>query len=98
MQALRRNLAATVEDFPRDVVELQHYLKPVQPGQRVSATPGAGTEVPIWILGSSLFGAQLAATLGMPFAFASHFAPTYLGAAIETYRAQFTPSANLKEP
>ena len=98
MQALRRNLAASVEDFPRDVVELQQYLKPTQPGQRVNATPGAGTEVPIWILGSSLFGAQLAATLGMPFAFASHFAPTYLGAAIETYRAQFIPSATLKEP
>jgi len=98
MQALRRNLAASVEDFPRDVVELQQYLKPSQPGQRVSATPGAGTEVPIWILGSSLFGAQLAAALGMPFAFASHFAPTYLSAAIDTYREQFKPSETLKEP
>jgi len=98
MQALRRNLAASVEDFPRDVVELQHYLKPVQPGQRVSATPGAGTEVPIWILGSSLYGAQLAAMLGMPFAFASHFAPTYLMAAIQTYREQFKPSETLKTP
>jgi luciferase family oxidoreductase group 1 len=98
MQALRRNLAASVEDFPRDVVELQHYLKPVQPGQRVSATPGAGTEVPIWILGSSLYGAQLAAMLGMPFAFASHFAPTYLMAAIQTYREQFKPSETLKAP
>jgi luciferase family oxidoreductase group 1 len=98
MQALRRNLAASVEDFPRDVVELQHYLNPVLPGQRVSATPGAGTKVPIWILGSSLFGAQLAASLGMPFAFASHFAPTYLNAAIETYREQFKPSETLKAP
>ena len=98
MQALRRNLAGSVEDFPRDVMELQHYLKPVQPGQRVSATPGAGTEVPIWILGSSLFGAQLAAALGMPFAFASHFAPSQLSAAIQTYREQFKPSDTLKAP
>ena len=68
MQALRRNLEANVDDFPRDVVELQHYLKPHQAGQRVVATPGTGTNVPIWILGSSLFGAQLAALLGLPFA------------------------------
>ena len=98
MQALRRNLAGSVEDFPRDVMELQHYLKPIQPGQRVSATPGAGTEVPIWILGSSLYGAQLAAALGMPFAFASHFAPSQLMAAIQTYREQFKPSETLKAP
>ncbi|MGB1536299.1 MAG: LLM class flavin-dependent oxidoreductase [Pseudomonadales bacterium] len=98
MQALRRNLNGNVEDFPRDVVELQHYLNPVQPGQRVSATPGAGTKVPLWILGSSLFGAQLAAMLGLPFAFASHFAPTYLTAALETYRSQFKPSETLQAP
>lgn len=98
MQALRRNLNANIEDFPKDVVELQHYLKPTQAGQRVSATPGAGTEVPIWILGSSLFGAQLAAMLGLPFAFASHFAPTYMRAAIETYRQQFKPSSTLEAP
>ena len=98
MQALRRNLNGNVEDFPRDVVELQHYLNDVQPGQRVSATPGSGTKVPLWILGSSLFGAQLAAMLGLPFAFASHFAPTYLTAALETYRAQFKPSETLKAP
>ena len=98
MQALRRNLNGNVEDFPRDVVELQHYLNDVQPGQQVSATPGSGTKVPLWILGSSLFGAQLAAMLGLPFAFASHFAPTYLTAALETYRAQFKPSETLKAP
>ena len=98
MQALRRSLGSNVEDFPRDVVELQHYLKPIQSGQRVVATPGAGTEVPIWILGSSLFGAQLAALLGMPFAFASHFAPTYLDTAIRMYRENFKPSDTLREP
>ncbi|MDB2432661.1 LLM class flavin-dependent oxidoreductase [Luminiphilus sp.] len=98
MQALRRNLGASVEDFPNDVLELQHYLKPVEPGQRVSATPGAGTNVPIWILGSSLYGAQLAASLGMPFAFASHFAPTHLSAAIDLYRKQFQPSESLAAP
>ena len=98
MQALRRNLAGSVEDFPRDVMELQHYLKPVQPGQRVSATPGAGTEVPIWILGSSLFGAQLAAILGLPFAFASHFAPAAMMRAIALYREEFTPSEQLQKP
>lgn len=98
MQALRRSLDSNVEDFPRDVVELQHYLKPVQSGQRVVATPGAGTEVPIWILGSSLFGAQLAALLGLPFAFASHFAPAYLDTAIRIYRENFKPSEALSAP
>ena len=98
MQALRRNLGASVDDFPDDVLELQHYLKPVEPGQRVSATPGAGTNVPIWILGSSLYGAQLAASLGLPFAFASHFAPTYLSTAIDIYREQFQPSESLDAP
>ena len=98
MQALRRNLAASVEDFPQDVLELQRYLGPKQPGQQVSATPGTDTEVPIWILGSSLYGAQLAAALGLPFAFASHFAPTYMMAAITAYREQFRPSETLKAP
>ncbi len=98
MQALRRTLSGDVEDFPRDVMELQHYLKEAEPGQRVIATPGAGTNVPIWILGSSLFGAQLAAMLGLPFAFASHFAPSYMDAAIEIYRTTFKPSEQLQKP
>ncbi len=98
MQALRRNVEANVDDFPRDVVELQHYLKPHQAGQRVVATPGTGTNVPIWILGSSLFGAQLAALLGLPFAFASHFAPTYLDTALRIYREKFKPSETLDAP
>jgi len=98
MQALRRSLSQEVGDFPRDVVELQHYLKPVQPGQRVVATPGEGTNVPLWILGSSLFGAQLAAMLGLPFAFASHFAPQALDEAIKIYRDNFQPSEQLQSP
>ena len=73
--ALRRNLAGDVDQFPRDVQELQSYFGSTQPGQRVTAVPGNGLEIPIWILGSSLYGAQLAATLGLPYAFASHFAP-----------------------
>jgi luciferase family oxidoreductase group 1 len=97
-QALRRNLHGNVDDFPRDVVELQHYLKPPQPGQPVVATPGAGTEVPLWILGSSLYGAGLAAMLGLPFAFASHFAPSYMEAAIDLYRNKFEPSEQLEKP
>ena len=96
--ALRRNLEGDVNAFPRDVVELQHYFKDPEPGQRVRAVPGAGLEVPIWILGSSLFGAQLAAALGLPYAFASHFAPAALMPAIETYRSRFQPSAQLSEP
>ena len=96
--ALRRTLTGDIDDFPRDVVELQHYLGPIQPGQRVTAVPGFGTQVPLWILGSSLFGAQLAAMLGLPFAFASHFAPDYMLPAIELYRAQFKPSAQLQKP
>jgi luciferase family oxidoreductase group 1 len=97
-QALRRTLDGDVNAFPRDVVELQRYFAAVEPGQRVRAVPGAGLEVPIWILGSSLFGAQLAAALGLPYAFASHFAPAALMPALETYRSQFTPSAQLAEP
>ncbi len=96
--ALRRNLNGSVEDFPRDVVELQHYLKNAEPGQRVIATPGEGTNVPLWILGSSLFGAQLAAMLGLPFAFASHFAPAMMMEAIDIYRSRFKPSETLAEP
>jgi luciferase family oxidoreductase group 1 len=88
--ALRRNL--TVDSFPQDVQELMALLGEPAPGQRVKAVPGAGLHVPIWILGSSLFGAQLAATLGLPFAFASHFAPAQMMAAIEIYRSEFSPS------
>ncbi len=98
MHALRRSLSGSVDDFPQDVIELRNYFKPAHPGQSIVATPGAGTEVPLWILGSSLFGAGLAAHLGLPYAFASHFAPGYLMAAIELYREQFQPSAQLQRP
>jgi luciferase family oxidoreductase group 1 len=96
--ALRRNLTGNVDDFPNDVIELQHYLNDPEDGQRVIATPGYGTQVPIWILGSSLFGAQLAAALGLPYAFASHFAPQELMNALNIYRERFKPSAQLQEP
>jgi luciferase family oxidoreductase group 1 len=98
MRALRRNLNATVEDFPQDVLELMHYFQVPEPGQRVQAVPGAGLEVPIWILGSSLFGAQLAAALGLPYAFASHFAPAELDNALAIYREQFKPSPQHERP
>jgi len=98
MRALRRDRVETEEDFPRDVAELQRLLAPVQPGQRLVAMPGAGTNVPIWLLGSSLFSAQLAAELGLPYAFASHFAPRYLLQALELYRRRFKPSATLAQP
>ena len=91
-QALRRDVHAASERFPQDVQELQGYFRPATPGQAVRAVPGAGLDVPIWILGSSLFGAQLAATLGLPFAFASHFAPDHLMEATEIYRSRFRPS------
>ena len=97
-RALRRNLDGDVNAFPRDVVELQHYFQPPEPGQRVQAVPGAGIDVPIWILGSSLFGAQLAAMLGLPYAFASHFAPAALLDALSLYRARFEPSAQCAKP
>ncbi len=97
-QALRRTLHSDPEAFPRDVIELMRYLQEPEPGQRVNAYPGAGTNVPIWILGSSLFGAQLAAMLGLPYAFASHFAPAALMHAIDTYREHFKPSEHLAEP
>lgn len=96
-QAMRRNLTGP-DTFPKDVVELRQYFQPAQPGQAVQAMPGAGLNVPIWILGSSLFGAQLAAMLGLPFAFASHFAPNALMQAIEMYRTQFRPSESLAKP
>ena len=97
-RALRRDSDAGAETFPEDVVELQAYFKPVQPGQRIRAVPGAGLEVPIWLLGSSLYSAQLAAALGLPFAFASHFAPDLLQQAVEIYRARFRPSGQLARP
>ena len=96
--ALRRSLTGSVDDFPNNVIELQHYLGAAEEGQQVVATPGAGTNVPIWILGSSLFGAQLAAALGLPYAFASHFAPQELMSAIRIYRERFKPSAQLQAP
>ena len=98
MRALRRDRVETEEDFPRDVAELQHLLGPVQPGQRLVAMPGAGTNVPIWLLGSSLFSARLAAAQGLPYAFASHFAPGQLLQALDLYRRQFQPSAVLEAP
>jgi luciferase family oxidoreductase group 1 len=86
------------DTFPQDVLELQALLGPLQPGQTVQAVPGTGTNVPLWILGSSLFGAQLAAMLGLPYAFASHFAPDALMAALQVYRERFTPSEQLDRP
>ncbi|MBV8626991.1 MAG: LLM class flavin-dependent oxidoreductase, partial [Paraburkholderia sp.] len=97
-RALRRDLHGSAESFPDDVVELQRFFAEAVPGQRVRAVPGAGLNVPIWLLGSSLFSAQLAAALGLPFAFASHFAPDHLLTALRIYRAQFRPSATLEKP
>jgi luciferase family oxidoreductase group 1 len=97
-RALRRDLAASVDHFPRDVMELQALLGPVQANQAVRAVPGAGLRVPIWLLGSSTYSAQLAAMLGLPFAFASHFAPAALMPALEVYRAKFQPSEQLQQP
>jgi luciferase family oxidoreductase group 1 len=96
--ALRRDPVGNADNFPRDVLELQAYLEPVQPGQKIRAVPGAGTRVPIWLLGSSLFGAQLAAALGLPFAFASHFAPDHLLQAFALYRDRFKRSRQLEHP
>src|ERR1700730_13654511 len=98
MHALRRNLHAAGDDFPQDVLELIGYFRTAEPGQRIQAVPGAGLAVPIWILGSSLFGAQLAAALGLPYAFASHFAPAELHGAMEIYRTRFKPSEQLGKP
>lgn len=97
LRALRRS-PADAENFPQDVQELQDWLAPARPGQRIEAVPGSGTEVPIWILGSSLFGAQLAAELGLPYGFASHFAPQALDMALEVYRARFKPSPQQEKP
>ena len=100
VRALRRD-PRRADTFPQDVLELQSYLAKVEPGQPrapVRAVPGRGTEVPIWILGSSTFGAELAAALGLPYAFASHFAPEALFEALESYRAQFRPSQQLDQP
>ena len=97
-RALRRTLAGDVDGFPQDVLELMAYFEPSQPGQAVRATPGEGLRVPVWILGSSLYGAQLAAALGLPYAFASHFAPDAMMQAIEVYRSRFKPSAQLDRP
>ncbi len=97
MRALRRH-PDNAENFPGDVLELQALLGALRPGQAVQAVPGTGLNVPIWILGSSLFGAQLAAELGLPYAFASHFAPDALLPALEAYRRDFKPSAQLATP
>lgn len=97
LMALRRSPAAA-ENFPQDVLELQALLGPPQPGQYIHAVPGEGTEVPLWILGSSTFGARLAAELGLPYSFASHFAPQMLLQALEIYRAHFRPSKQLDRP
>ena len=96
-RALRRTLDGDVDNFPQDVLELQSYFQAPKPGQ-VLAVPGAGLNVPLWILGSSLYGAELAAALGLPYAFASHFAPSQLMRAIEIYRAVFRPSQQLQRP
>ncbi|CAM3174709.1 luciferase family protein [Ectopseudomonas mendocina] len=96
--ALRRSRDGSADDFPNDVEELQAYLGPRQEGQRVIAMPGTGTNVPIWLLGSSLFSAQLAGIKGLPYAFASHFAPRYLHEAIRIYRNHFRPSEVLDKP
>jgi luciferase family oxidoreductase group 1 len=97
LRALRRD-HTSAETFPQDVVELQALFAPRRPGQVVEAVPGTGLEVPLWILGSSLYGAQLAAALGLPYAFASHFAPDDLKEALAAYRAGFRPSVQLKAP
>ncbi|NBJ09792.1 LLM class flavin-dependent oxidoreductase [Microvirga arsenatis] len=97
LRALRRDPTAA-DTFPQDVLELQALLGPVQPDQAIQAVPGAGSDVPLWILGSSLFGAQLAAMLGLPYAFASHFAPGALMQALQVYRERFQPSAQLDQP
>lgn len=97
-QALRRNLGSSGDTFPADLEELQSYLAPSQPGRAVRAIPGEGSDIPIWLLGSSDFSARLAASKGLRFAFASHFAPDSLFEALGRYRSQFRPSAMLKTP
>jgi luciferase family oxidoreductase group 1 len=97
-RALRRTLVGDVDRFPLDVIELMSYFQPPSPGQPIQAVPGAGLAVPVWILGSSLFGARLAATLGRPFAFAAHFSSGQMEEAAELYRARFEPSTQLDKP
>ena len=97
-RALRRERSGSADDFPDDVEELVRYLGPRTPDQKVIAVPGYGTNVPIWLLGSSLFSAQLAGMRGLPYAFASHFAPRYMHEAIRIYRNHFQPSAVLDKP
>ncbi|AOZ08398.1 LLM class flavin-dependent oxidoreductase [Cupriavidus malaysiensis] len=98
-RALRRHLGQdSADSFPQDVEELLAYFDEPRPGQRVRAVPGAGLKVPVWLLGSSLFSAQLAAALGLPFAFASHFAPGFMRQAVDLYRRTFRPSAELAQP
>jgi luciferase family oxidoreductase group 1 len=97
-RALRRERINSADFFPQDLLELQSYFGPVVPGQTVQAVPGAGLKVPIWLLGSSLFSAQLAAVLGLPYAFASHFAPADMMAALNLYRNEFKPSESLERP
>lgn len=97
-RALRRHLSGGVDSFPQDVVELLHYFEPAKPGQAVRAIPGEGLAIEPWILGSSTYGAQLAAMLGLPYAFASHFAPAEMKQALAIYRQQFQPSERLAKP
>ena len=97
-RALRRDHQNNADTFPQDVEELRNYFEPALPGQAIRAVPGAGLRVPLWLLGSSLFGAQLAAQRGLPFAFASHFAPDMLMHALDIYRDRFQPSAQLQKP
>ena len=97
LRALRRDVNSA-DRFPQDVLELQAWLGPVEDGQKIEAVPGSNSNVPLWILGSSLFGAQVAAAYGMPYGFASHFAPQALDDALATYRANFQPSAQLEKP
>lgn len=98
MRALRRDRIESENDFPREVAELAHYLAPPEPGQKIVAVPGSGTQVPLWLLGSSLFSARLAAERGLPYSFASHFAPRMLQQALEVYRSHFRPSEQLDRP
>src|SRR4249919_2861100 len=97
-RALRRTLAGDVDRFPNDVLELMGYFQAAEPGQPVRAVPGEGQDIEVWILGSSTYGAQLAALLGLPYAFASHFAPAQLEEALAVYRTLFRPSARLAAP
>lgn len=98
MRALRRGRQETEDQFPQDILEILQYFKDPEPNQRIVATPGQSTHVPVWLLGSSLFSAQLAAKLGLPYSFASHFAPRMLGQAIQLYRENFEPSEYLDRP